>query len=296
VASTTVGGLARRFTPDRVAGIEAGDATSSPGGWTLLPEPRRTAVLADQVCIDLDAADVVVYGRHKQGVDYNYQGQRCGRPHLATWAGTGLTLAADQLTLALDGHLDHLWATSFIVRNLPTGGAGFDTATDVEAWFRMRTDIEDRIREAKLDAGLNHLPSGYAESNTVWTWAALIAGNLPHPAASDQRHRHRPPRPRPRRPPPPPAAAGTSTGHPPRQHPHPATTPRPRPAAPRDGHPAGPARRRLNNPIHQPPRPRTWHPPTQRRHPATPTPRHSTQPAPTTKTSEPPQPYSRIQV
>jgi len=69
-------------------------------------------------------------------------------------------------------------ATSFIVTNLPTGGDGFDTATEMEHWFRMRTDIEDRIREAKLGAGLIHLPSGYVETNTVWMWAALLAGNL----------------------------------------------------------------------------------------------------------------------
>jgi len=282
VASTTAGGLTRCFGPDRV---------------------------------DLDSTDVEVYGRRKRGVDYNYQGQRAGRPHLATWADTGFTLAGDlltgvqdvrahssallaramaalpdevragfsdanrpvvradagyfaaelahtaiglgadfavaakrnpamwraaaaigehewspanrmsgaqvavadyapagwrpgtytiirrvrveadqistdprsrrrrtidrhQLALVLDGVADHGWATSFIVTNLPTGGAGFDTATDVEAWFRMRTDIEDRIREAKLGAGLIHLPSGYPETNTVWMWAALLAGNL----------------------------------------------------------------------------------------------------------------------
>ncbi len=315
VASTTAGGLARRFTPDRVAGIEAGNAAVIARGWARLGEQRRAAVLTGRVSIDLDATDVEVYGRRKQGVAYNYQGQRCGRPHLATWADTGLTLAADlltgtqdvrahssallgravaalpaevrdsfgddlrpvvradagyfaaevahtalklgcdfavaarrnpalwraaagvaeqdwspavgmhaaqvavadyapagwpphtytiirrvrvdtdtlstdprsrrrctiaadQLTLALGGELDHAWATSFIVTNLPTGGTGFDTATDVEAWFRMRTDIEDRIREAKLGAGLIHLPSGHVETNTVWMWAALLAGNL----------------------------------------------------------------------------------------------------------------------
>src|SRR5439155_15307097 len=30
-------------------------------------------------------------------VAYNYQGQRCGRPHVATWAETGTVLAADLL-------------------------------------------------------------------------------------------------------------------------------------------------------------------------------------------------------
>lgn len=38
--------------------------------------------------------------------------------------------------------------------------------------------IEDRIREAKLGAGLRHLPSGQHTVNTVWMWAALLAGNL----------------------------------------------------------------------------------------------------------------------
>jgi hypothetical protein len=47
--------------------------------------------------IDIDAADVEVYGRKKRGVAYNYQGQRCGRPHVATWAQTETTLAADLL-------------------------------------------------------------------------------------------------------------------------------------------------------------------------------------------------------
>jgi len=37
--------------------------------------------------------------------------------------------------VVLDGVADHGWATSFIVTNMPTGGDGFDTATDVEAWF-----------------------------------------------------------------------------------------------------------------------------------------------------------------
>ena len=48
----------------------------------------------------------------------------------------------------------------------------------MQAWFRRRTDIEDRIREAKLGAGLRHLPSGDKNVNIVWMWAALLAGNL----------------------------------------------------------------------------------------------------------------------
>ena len=52
-------------------------------------------VVCEQVTINLDTADVEVYGRKKRGVAYNYQGQRCGRPHVATWAETATALAAD---------------------------------------------------------------------------------------------------------------------------------------------------------------------------------------------------------
>jgi hypothetical protein len=335
VASTTAGGLARRFISDRVAGIEAGNATVVARGWSLLGEQRRAAVLSNRVCIDLDATDVEVYGRRKRGVAYNYQGQRCGRPHLATWAGTGLTLAADlltgvqdvrahssallrraiaalpaevregfgddlrpvvradagyfaaelahtaielgcdfavaakrnpamwraaasiteqdwtpavgmhaaqvavsdyapagwppgtytiirrvrvdtetistdarsrrrrtidrdQLTLALDGHLDHVWATSFIVTNRPTGGTGFDTATDVEAWFgdahrhrgpHPRSQARSRAPPPPLRAP--------RDQHRVDVGRGARREPL-HPAASDHRHRHRRTGPRPR--------------------------------------------------------------------------------------------------
>ncbi|MEI2775167.1 MAG: hypothetical protein V9G19_04200 [Tetrasphaera sp.] len=62
----------------------------------LLPASRR-AVLAAAVTVDLDSTDVEVYGPTKQGVAYNYHGQRAGRPHLGTWAEAGLTLAAELL-------------------------------------------------------------------------------------------------------------------------------------------------------------------------------------------------------
>ena len=42
----------------------------------------------------------------------------------------------------------------------------------------MRTDIEDRIRDAKHGAALRHLPSGTRAANTVWMWGALLAVNL----------------------------------------------------------------------------------------------------------------------
>jgi hypothetical protein len=90
------------------------------------------------------------------------------------------TIEPGQLALALEGTATHAYAVSFIVTNIPTydDPTTGETVQQVEAWFRRRTDIEDRIRDAKLGAALRHLPSGHQRVNAVWMWAALIAGNL----------------------------------------------------------------------------------------------------------------------
>ena len=61
----------------------------------MLPAPRAAALADGPVTIDLDTTDVEVYGRKKRGVAYNHQGQRVGRPHVASWAETETVLAAD---------------------------------------------------------------------------------------------------------------------------------------------------------------------------------------------------------
>lgn len=309
--STTANGLARRFDRDRLRGIESGTATLLQRAVDRLPLDRQARLCSADPTIDMDSTDVEVYGPGKQGVAFNYQGQRCGRPHVATWAEAGVVLAADllaanddvrpragellrralaglpeqvsgrvgarprvradagyftaelahaadaagcdyaiaakrnsalwrgyagikdsdwvaadgmpgaqvatldygpegwpsdcyvivrrvrtdaaeishdararrrrtipaeQLALALGGELDHVWAVSFIVTNIPHHHG--PDAVAVEKWFRARTDIEDRIREAKLGMALRHLPSGDPAVNTVWMWAALLALNL----------------------------------------------------------------------------------------------------------------------
>jgi len=85
------------------------------------------------------------------------------------------TVAKDQLALALDGDLDQVWAVSFIVTNIPADHADL---VGLQAWFRNRTSIEERFREGKHGAGLNHLPSADAGVNAVWTWAGLLAGAM----------------------------------------------------------------------------------------------------------------------
>ena len=63
----------------------------------LLPAERAAELAEGPVTIDIDATDVEVYGSKKRGVAYNYQGQRAGRPHVASWAETEIPLAADLL-------------------------------------------------------------------------------------------------------------------------------------------------------------------------------------------------------
>jgi len=86
------------------------------------------------------------------------------------------TIPKGQLTLALEGLSEHAYAYSFIVTNLDVTTPA--KAVKLEAWHRMRTDIEDRFRDAKHGAALRHLPSGDHTVNTVWMWAALLAINL----------------------------------------------------------------------------------------------------------------------
>jgi hypothetical protein len=95
LSSTTAAGLARRLTPGQWLAVEHGLAAVTGRMLALLPAPRAAALAEGPVTIDLDTTDVEVYGRKKRGVAYNHQGQRVGRPHVASWAETEITLAAD---------------------------------------------------------------------------------------------------------------------------------------------------------------------------------------------------------
>ena len=94
LSSTTAAGLARRFTDGQWRAVETGIGDVHTAMLAAL-SPQRVAALCETVTIDLDTTDVEVYGRKKRGVAYNYLGQRCGRPHVATWAETCTALAAD---------------------------------------------------------------------------------------------------------------------------------------------------------------------------------------------------------
>ena len=97
LASTTAAGLARKFTDAQWHAVETGLADVAAAALAALAVvgPARAAALCETVTIDLDTTDVEVYGRRKRGVAFNHQGQRVGRPHVATWAETATVLAAD---------------------------------------------------------------------------------------------------------------------------------------------------------------------------------------------------------
>ena len=77
--------------------------------------------------------------------------------------------------------------SAFIVTNIPTGGhEQFDTAMQVEAWFRGRTDIEDRFKDAKIGAALRHLPSATGRERCLDVGRAA-RGEPVRPPASPRR-------------------------------------------------------------------------------------------------------------
>ena len=98
LATSTAAGIARRFTGKHWRGAEAGLAKATARMVSLLPAERAAELAEGPVTIDVDATDVEVYGSKKRGVAYNYQGQRAGRPHVASWAETEIPLAADLLS------------------------------------------------------------------------------------------------------------------------------------------------------------------------------------------------------
>lgn len=97
LSSTTAAGLARRLTDPQWMAVEIGVAQVTQRMLERVGAARRTR-LCSTATIDLDASDVEVYGRKKRGVAYNYQGQRVGRPHVATWAEAETVLAAELLS------------------------------------------------------------------------------------------------------------------------------------------------------------------------------------------------------
>jgi hypothetical protein len=82
------------------------------------------------------------------------------------------TIDPNQLSLLTSGEADFAYAYSFIITNLS------GDIVDIEAWFRMRALVEEKIKDSKLGLAMRHMPSGYESVNVMWMWAALLGLNI----------------------------------------------------------------------------------------------------------------------
>ena len=145
LATSTAAGIARRFTQQHWRGAEAGLAAATARMIGLLPGERAAELAEGPVTIDIDATDVEVYGSNKRGVAYNYQGQRAGRPHVASWAETEIPLAADLLAGDQDprshvtGLLGRALAALPRAVRWPGGASGLGSGGDGLAEWARRT-------------------------------------------------------------------------------------------------------------------------------------------------------------
>lgn len=85
------------------------------------------------------------------------------------------TIHPQQLELALEGKIASVYGYSFILTDIP---AAEKTTAEVEHFHRHRAQIEERLKDAKLDQALRRLPSASEHANRVWLTAALLALNL----------------------------------------------------------------------------------------------------------------------
>lgn len=82
------------------------------------------------------------------------------------------TIDPNQLVLLEAGEIATAYSYTFILTSL-----AWDPVS-IEAWFRQRALVEERIKDSKWGMALRHLPSGYEPVNTLWMWAAFLALNI----------------------------------------------------------------------------------------------------------------------
>lgn len=118
--STTAAGIARRFGPEQLRGIEPAIGAVNTTMVGLVGQVRRSALLK-VATIDGDTTDVEVYGRHKEQVEYNHAGQRNLRPHIGFWAEAGVPLAAELMAGAADPRSNCVELLDRAIAALPDG-------------------------------------------------------------------------------------------------------------------------------------------------------------------------------
>jgi hypothetical protein len=82
------------------------------------------------------------------------------------------TIDPNQLSLLLSGEAAFAYAYSFIITNLQ------GDVVDIEAWFRLRARVEEKLKDSKLGLAMRHMPSGHESVNVMWMWAAFLGLNI----------------------------------------------------------------------------------------------------------------------
>ena len=119
-AATTAAGIAKRFGPQQLVGIETGIGVINTEFVSRLPLVRRTSLLR-VATIDGDATDVEVYGRTKEKAAHAYTGALTLRPHLGFWAEASVPLAAQLMGGTEDPRANCVELLDRAITALPVG-------------------------------------------------------------------------------------------------------------------------------------------------------------------------------
>ena len=131
------------WQPATAMAADVAECDYRPAGW-----PETTRCIVRRVRVDGDELKSDPRSRRRRTIDPN------------------------QLSLLEQGESCFAYAYSFICTSLD------GEPTEIEAWFRMRALVEEKIKDAKLGAALRHLPSGFAAVNRTWMWSAFLALNI----------------------------------------------------------------------------------------------------------------------
>lgn len=172
-AASTAAGLARRFTAESFAGVEAAIGKVNARVLGLVGQVRRSALLRS-ITVDIDTTDTEVYGSRKRGVAYNYQGQRCGRSHIAYWAELGVPLAADLTCGKTDGRARAKGVLRRALSALPEGAAEVKVRVDA-GYFAGELALECLAQGVRFAIGAKRM-------KPLWAQAAKIAEDAWTPA------------------------------------------------------------------------------------------------------------------
>lgn len=174
-ASSTFIALARRFDQVRIGDLESAVGAMAERWFAALPAARRRQLSDVRPTVDLDPTDIEVYGAKKQGVAWNYAGQRCGRAHPAVWAEAGIVLAGE-LGSGVDDPRPQ--APGLIARALYALPEGLGRP-------RVRADsgfFDRKVAEAALAGGADFAIAA-KRNNAVWRSAAKLGEDAWTPAA-----------------------------------------------------------------------------------------------------------------